>query len=108
MFFRLSPPGVDPLASAGQDRSSLKTRIDALLEKDFSLDAPALVHALDGSTEVTVRAVEELMPQAKRRVARNAAMRFLADHPECGFEEFFRSALRECLARADQTNQSRS
>jgi class 3 adenylate cyclase len=93
MFFRLSSPGVGPLTSPGQDGPSPKARIDALLGKDFSLDAPALLRVLDGSGELTLRTVEELMPQAKRRVARHAATRFLADHAEWGFEEFFKSVL---------------
>ena len=53
MFFRLSPPGVGPLTSSGQDGSFLRARIDGLLEKDFSLDVPALLQALDGNGEVT-------------------------------------------------------
>lgn len=89
MFFRLTPPGTDPLTDIDGKAQSDRSRMIALLEQDFSLDVPALASAMGESTPVDFRTIEEHLPRAKHRVALRAAGRYFAEHPSGTFRAFF-------------------
>lgn len=89
MFFRLTPPGVDPDTGIDGRIPPYQARMTALLEQDFSLDVSALASAMGKSAPADVRTIEERLPRAKHRVALRAAGRYFADHPAGTFRAFF-------------------